>query len=46
MPAGGPAYAAGLQPTYRDRQGNLVLGDIITQLDGRPIKQVKDLFEV
>jgi S1-C subfamily serine protease len=40
---GGAAEKAGLRPTRRDEDGDLVLGDIIVALDGRPIKTVEDL---
>jgi hypothetical protein len=35
VPAGSPAAAAGLRPTYRDVFGDVVLGDIIGGLAGR-----------
>jgi S1-C subfamily serine protease len=38
------AAAAGLQNTYRDAYGQLVLGDIITQIDDMAIKSTKDLL--
>jgi S1-C subfamily serine protease len=41
-----PAYDAGLRSTYRDASGRLVLGDIITGLNGKPIKLQKDLFGI
>jgi S1-C subfamily serine protease len=42
---GGPADLAGVQPTRRDSfNGRLQLGDIITELDGRPVTSQKDLF--
>lgn len=46
VPGGGPAYRAGLAPTYRTDAGDWVLGDIIVGLDGRKIRQARDLFEV
>ena len=32
-----PAYKAGIRSTYRDQAGRLVLGDIITALNGKPV---------
>ena len=32
--------------SYRDASGRLVLGDIITGLNGKPIKLQKDLFGI
>src|SRR5262245_43492415 len=40
----GPAARAGIQPTRRDRNRRLVLGDIIVGIDGKPIQSRKDLF--
>mmetsp|Transcript_12743 Transcript_12743/g.32680 ORF Transcript_12743/g.32680 Transcript_12743/m.32680 type:complete len:529 (+) Transcript_12743:123-1709(+) len=42
---GGAAAKAGLQPTYRDDFGRIVLGDIIVEFNGTPIVTEKDLFE-
>ena len=42
----GPAADAGLQGTSRDRSGHLRLGDIIVAIDGKPIKNAKDLYAV
>ncbi len=39
-----PAALAGIQPTYRNRAGQIVLGDIITALDDNPITSFNDLF--
>jgi S1-C subfamily serine protease len=39
----GPAAKAGLQPTRRTRRG-FVLGDVITAVDGKPVKKAKELF--
>jgi S1-C subfamily serine protease len=41
---GTPAYDAGIRSTYRDDSGRLVLGDIITGFNGKPVKLQKDLF--
>ncbi|KAG2485859.1 hypothetical protein HYH03_015442 [Edaphochlamys debaryana] len=47
VPKGSPAAAAGLKPTKRDPfSGNLVLGDIITAIDGKPVKNYSDLVGV
>ncbi|KXZ43319.1 hypothetical protein GPECTOR_94g641 [Gonium pectorale] len=47
VPKGSPAEKAGLKPTTRDRfSGSLVLGDIITGLDGRPVKNYSDLVGI
>ena len=40
-----PAAKAGLRPTRRDRAG-LHLGDIITAIDGKPVKSADDLFSL
>jgi S1-C subfamily serine protease len=40
----GPAARAGIQPTHRDRNRRLVLGDIIVGIDGKPIQSRKDFF--
>ncbi len=45
VPAGSPAAKAGMQATYRD-YGSLVLGDVITAIDGRRVASYKDLFGV
>lgn len=39
-----PADRAGIQPTYRNRAGRIVLGDIITSLNGKDIASFNDLF--
>ncbi|GAX73152.1 hypothetical protein CEUSTIGMA_g605.t1 [Chlamydomonas eustigma] len=43
---GGPAFKAGLQGTSRDEFGRLVLGDIITGINGKKIKNSSDLYRV
>lgn len=45
VPEGTPAAAAGIRGTARDDRGRLVLGDIITSIDGSQIRSQKDLFE-
>lgn len=44
--SGSPAKKAGLQGSYRDRDGDIVLGDIITAINNHPIRRYDDLFEV
>ena len=39
-----PADLAGIQPTYRNRAGRIILGDIITGLNGKDINSFNDLF--
>jgi S1-C subfamily serine protease len=39
-----PAAQAGLQPTRRDEEGRIQLGDVITAVNGRPVKKVSDLY--
>jgi S1-C subfamily serine protease len=39
-----PAQKAGLQPFQRARDGNVVLGDIIVALDGKPVATLDDLL--
>jgi len=41
---GSAAARAGLQPTRRDAQGRVILGDVITAVDGRKIDSPNDLF--
>jgi S1-C subfamily serine protease len=40
---GGPAEKAGLQPTYRDRSGQIRLGDIIVQINKETVNSGSDL---
>ena len=42
---GGPADKAGLQATYRDDYSRIVLGDIITEMKGVPIRDDNALFD-
>lgn len=47
VPKGSPAEAAGLKPTTRDPfNGSLLLGDIITGLDGRRVRNYSDLVDL
>jgi S1-C subfamily serine protease len=43
---GSPAEKAGVRGTERDDYGRLILGDIITGVNGTPIKQSTDLFRL
>lgn len=43
---GGPAAKAGLQPSRRDRWGELALGDLIVGLDGERIASLGDLYDL
>merc|ERR1712154_750190 len=40
----GPAAKAGLQPTVQNASGSLVLGDLVTAVNGEPVKQAEDLI--
>eukprot|EP00324_Dicrateria_rotunda_P004927 CAMPEP_0206159804 /NCGR_PEP_ID=MMETSP1474-20131121/6191_1 /ASSEMBLY_ACC=CAM_ASM_001110 /TAXON_ID=97495 /ORGANISM="Imantonia sp., Strain RCC918" /LENGTH=477 /DNA_ID=CAMNT_0053560773 /DNA_START=40 /DNA_END=1473 /DNA_ORIENTATION=- len=40
----GPASLSGLQGTRRRPSGELVLGDLITAVEGTPVRQVEDLL--
>ncbi|MEL7220166.1 MAG: trypsin-like peptidase domain-containing protein [Bacteroidota bacterium] len=39
-----PAAAAGIQPVYEDRNGNVVLGDVIVAVNDDPIASNSDLY--
>jgi S1-C subfamily serine protease len=41
---GGAAAKAGIQPTRRDTEGRLRLGDIITAVDGKKVETPNDVF--
>ena len=41
---GSDAERAGLEPTYRDRRGRVVLGDLIVAVDGRKVESGLDLI--
>ncbi|KAI9078098.1 hypothetical protein K1719_040023 [Acacia pycnantha] len=45
-PANGPAGKAGLRPTKRDSYGRLVLGDIITSVNGVKVTNGSDLYRI
>ncbi len=42
----GAAAAAGMMPTRYDREGNVVLGDIIVSIDGQAVKTSDDLYKI
>ncbi|CAL5218990.1 g745 [Coccomyxa viridis] len=46
VPEGGPAARAGINGTYRDERGRVILGDVITAIDGKEIKLQRDLFQI
>lgn len=41
---GSAAEKIGIRPTMRDRYGSIVLGDIITGVNGEPVKSTNDLI--
>src|SRR5262245_52968801 len=41
---GGAAAKAGIRPTRRDKSGRIMLGDIITAVDGKKVQSLNDLF--
>ncbi len=43
---GSAAHRAGLRPTIRDENGQIVPGDIIVGIDGKPVKATGDLFKI
>ncbi|XP_002267510.3 protease Do-like 1, chloroplastic isoform X2 [Vitis vinifera] len=45
-PANGPAGKAGLLPTKRDAYGRLILGDIITSVNGKKVSNGSDLYRI
>jgi S1-C subfamily serine protease len=44
--SGGPAESAGLKGLSRDTDGDLVLGDVITSIDGTAIADLDDLYRL
>lgn len=46
VPSGSPAATAGMTGISRDSYGRLVLGDIIVAIDGKPVKNQGDLFDI
>ncbi|KAM3286687.1 protease Do-like 1, chloroplastic [Capsicum chacoense] len=45
-PPNGPAGKAGLLPTKRDSYGRLILGDIITSINGKKVTNGTDLYRI
>ncbi|KAK4417769.1 Protease Do-like 1, chloroplastic [Sesamum alatum] len=45
-PPDGPAGKAGLQPSKRDAFGRLILGDIITSINGKKVSNGSDLYRI
>lgn len=43
---GTPAESAGFQPVHQDRQGRVLLGDVITKIDDKPVKTSNELYLV
>ncbi|MCX5789026.1 MAG: trypsin-like peptidase domain-containing protein [Elusimicrobia bacterium] len=43
---GGAAARAGLRGTKRDEYGEIVLGDVITAVDGEPVRSSDDLYRI
>jgi S1-C subfamily serine protease len=43
---GGPAWKSGIRGTSRDEYGRLVLGDIITAINGKSLRNSSDLYRV
>jgi S1-C subfamily serine protease len=43
---GSAAAAAGLQGMRRNRQGDLILGDVIVEIDQEPIASLDDMMRV
>lgn len=41
---GGPAAKAGIRPTRREPSGRIVLGDIITAIDGKKVRSPNELY--
>lgn len=43
---GGPAQKAGLRVFSRNREGGIVAGDVITAIDGEPVRNLDDMLTV
>lgn len=43
---GGPAWKSGMKGTSRDKYGRLVLGDIITAMNGKKVRTASDLYKL
>jgi S1-C subfamily serine protease len=46
MAPNGPAARAGLQPFRRGRDGGVLLGDVVTAVDGQPVKDLDDVLTI
>ncbi|HNS22075.1 MAG TPA: trypsin-like peptidase domain-containing protein [Sedimentisphaerales bacterium] len=44
--AGSAAEKAGLRPTVQDTRGRILIGDLIVAADGKPIRNLNDLYRV
>jgi S1-C subfamily serine protease len=42
----GPAAEAGLRGTSQTRSGQIQVGDVIVAIDGKPVKNAKDLYNI
>ena len=42
---GGPAWKSGIKGTSRDKYGRLVLGDIITAVNSKRVRNASDLYK-
>jgi S1-C subfamily serine protease len=42
----GTAAEAGLKGTRRDEEGNIYLGDVVVAIDGKPVRNLRDLNEI
>jgi S1-C subfamily serine protease len=43
---GSPAEKAGLKATHRTRNGDIMVGDVIVAVDGKPVRKANDLFDL
>ena len=41
-----PAVSAGLRGTYRSNMGQIILGDVIVGLNGHPVKNYDELYNL
>jgi S1-C subfamily serine protease len=46
VPAGSPAYKAGMTGISKDGFGRVVIGDVIVGIKGKPVRSERDLFDV
>jgi S1-C subfamily serine protease len=44
--SGGPAAKAGIRPTRRESSGRVILGDVITAIEGKKVDSPNELFLV